>query len=93
MNGTVFFIFVLPHLLGAFLRALLLKWKKGHLLSCVFALIAVIVWVWTKSLFDHGTDGTIMLWAVVATELTVGSLIVGGLFHPRKKRRKEPDLP
>lgn len=93
MNGTVFFIFVFPHLLGALLRAILLKWERGYLLSCVFTLIAVIVWVWTKSLFDHGTDGTVMLWAVMATELTVGSLIVGGLFHLRKKRPKTPDLP
>lgn len=53
MNGTVFFIFVFPHLLGALLRAMLLKWKRGGLLSCVFALIAVIVWIWTKSLVDH----------------------------------------
>lgn len=53
MNGMAFFVYVFPFLLGAVLRAILLKWKKGYLLSCVFALIAVIVWIWTKSLVDH----------------------------------------
>ena len=93
MNGTVFFIFVFPHLLGALLRAMLLKWERGYLLSCVFALIAVIVWVWTKSLVDHGMEGTLMLWALMAIELTVGSCVVGGLSLLLKKRRKTPDLP
>lgn len=95
MNGTAFFVYVFPHLLGAFLRALLLKWKKGCLLLCVFALIAVIVWVWTKSLADHGTEGTILLWALMAIELTVGSCVVGGLSLLLKKTRcrKGPDLP
>ena len=93
MNGTAFFVYVFPFLLGAVLRAMLLKWKRGGLLSCVFALIAVIVWVWTKSLIDHGMEGTLMLWALMAIELTVGSCVVGGLSLLLKKRRKTPDLP
>lgn len=93
MNGTAFFVYVFPFLLGALLRAMLLKGKRGGLLSCVFALIAVIVWIWAKSLADHGTEGTILLWALMAIELTVGSCVVGGLSLLLKKRRKTPDLP
>lgn len=93
MNGTAFFVYVFPFLLGALLRAMLLKGKRGGLLSCVFALIAVIVWIWAKSLADHGTEGTLMLWALMAIELTVGSCVVGGLSLLLKKRRKTPDLP
>lgn len=93
MNGTAFFVFVFPFLLGALLRAMLLKWKKGYLLSCVFALIAVIVWIWTKSLVDHGMEGTLLLLALMAIELTVGSCVVGGLSLLLKKRRKTPALP
>lgn len=95
MNGTAFFVFVFPFLLGAVLRAMLLKGKRGRLLSCVFALIAVIVWIWTKSLADHGTEGTLLLWASMAIELTVGSCVVGGLSLLLKKTRcrKDPDLP
>ena len=93
MNGTAFFVYVFPFLLGALLRAMLLKGKRGGLLSCVFALIAVIVWVWTKSLIDHGMEGTVLLWALMAIELTAGSCVVGGLSLLLKKRRKTPDLP
>ena len=93
MNGMAFFVYVFPFLLGAVLRAMFLKWKRGCLISGVFALVAVIVWIWTKSLADHGTDGTILLWALMAIELTVGSCVVGGLSLLLKKRRKTPDLP
>ena len=93
MNGMAFFVYVFPFLLGAVLRAMFLKRKRSCLLSCIFALIAVIVWIWTKSLADHGTEGTILLWALMAIELTVGSCVVGGLSLLLKKRRKAPDLP
>ena len=95
MNGMAFFVYVFPFLLGAVLRAMFLKWKRGCLLSCVFALIAVIVWIRTKSLVDHGMEGTLLLWALMAIELTVGSCVVGGLSLLLKKTRcrKDPDLP
>lgn len=85
MNSTVFTVFVLPFFVGAIIRSLFLKWKKGAVLSGVFALISVIVWIWTKNLADHGVDGTVLLWAVMAAELTVGSLIVGGISRLMKK--------
>ena len=93
MNGMAGFVYVFRFLLGAVLRAMFLKRKRSCLLSCIFALIAVIVWIWTKSLADHGTEGTILLWALMAIELTVGSCVVGGLSLLLKKRRKTPDLP
>ena len=79
MNSTVFTVFVFPLLIGVIIRLMFLKWKRGYILSGVFALISVIVWFWTKHLVDHGVDGTVMLWALMATELTVSSLIVGGI--------------
>lgn len=79
MNSTVFTVFVFPFLIGVIIRLMFLKWKRGYILSGVFALISVIVWFWTKHLVDHGVDGTVMLWALMATELTVSSLIVGGI--------------
>ena len=93
MNGMAFFVYVFPFLLGAVLRAMLLKRKRGCLLSGVFALIAVIVWIRTKSLVDHGMEGTLLLWALMAIELTAGSCVVGGLSLLLKKRRKAPGLP
>jgi len=88
MDSTMFTVFVLPFLLGAMIRLAVLKWKKGAVLSGVFALITIAVWFWTKHLTDHGVDGTVMLWALMAAELTVGSLIVGGIALLNKKRNR-----
>ena len=79
MNSVIFTVFVLPLLIGVMIRWMFLKWKRGYLISGVFVLISVIVWLWTKYLANRGVDGTVMLWALMATELTVGSLIVGGI--------------
>ena len=74
---NIFTIFVLPLLIGMLIRLVFVKWKKGYILSGVFALITVVVWIWTKNLVNHGVDGTVMLLAWMSTELTGGSLIVG----------------
>ena len=79
MNSTIFTVFALPFLIGVIIRLMFLKRKRGYILSGVFALISVIVWLWTKHLANHGVDGTVMLWALMATELAVGSVIVGGI--------------
>ena len=78
MNNAVFMYFVLPFLIGIIIRLMFLKWGKGYLLSGVFILISIITWLWSSHLVNHGTDGTLLLWAVMATELAVGSLITGG---------------
>lgn len=85
MNSIKFTVFVLPFLIGVIIRLMFLKWKRGYILSSVFALISVIVWLWGKHLANHGVDGTIMLWAWMANELTVGSLVVGGILLLVKK--------
>ena len=85
MNGTGFAIFVLPFFIGAIIRLMFLKWERGYILSGVCALISIIVWLWTKHLANHGVDGTVMIWALIATEITVGSLIVGGIVLLSKK--------
>ena len=85
MNSTTFVVFVLPFLIGVIVRLMFLKWKRGYLISGVFVLISVIVWLWTKHLVHHGVDGTVMLWALMATELTVGAFIVGGISFLMKK--------
>ena len=79
MNSAVFTVFVLPLLIGIIIRLIFLKWKRGYIISGVFALLSVIVWLWTKHLVDHGTEGTVMLWAWMTAILTVGSLFVGGI--------------
>ena len=79
MNSTAFIIFVLPFFIGIIIRLLFLKWKRGYILSGAFALLSVIAWVWTKYLVSNGVDGTIMLWALMATELAIGSLITDGI--------------
>ena len=88
MNNTVFTVFVLPFLIGAIIRSMLLKWKKGYALSGAFALISVVAWVWTNHLANHGVDGTVVLWALMAAELTVGSLLVGGISLLVKKIKR-----
>ena len=85
MNGTGFAIFVLPFFIGVIIRLMFLKRKRGYILSGVFALISIVVWLWTKHLVNHGVDGTVMIWALIATELTVGSLIVDGILLLSKK--------
>ena len=94
MNGTVFAVFVLPFLIGIIIRLIFLKWKRGYYLSGVFASISVIAWLWTNHLANHGVDGTVMLWALMAAELTVGSLIAGGMLLLIKmtKHQKTDDL-
>lgn len=93
MNSTVLILFVLPFLAGAMIRSMLLKWKRGYILSGIFALTSAVVWLWTNHLADHGVDGTVMLWALMAIELAIGSLIVGGLSRLIKiiKHQKETD--
>ncbi len=88
MNNTVFTVFVLPFLIGAIIRSMFLKWKKGYTLSGSFAMISIVAWAWTNHLVDQGFDGTVMLWALMATELTVGSLIVGGISFLVKKMKR-----
>ena len=87
MNSTIFIVFVLPFLIGGIIRLILLKWKRGYIISGAFALISVIVWLWSKHLVNHGVDGTVMLWALMATELTVASLIIGVISLLIKKRK------
>ena len=79
MNSTAFIIFVLPFFIGIIIRLLFLKWKRGYILSGTFALLSVIAWVWTKYLVSNGVDGTVMLWALMAAELTAGALITDGI--------------
>ena len=79
MNSTAFIIFVLPFFIGTIIRLLFLKWKRGYILSGTFALLSVIAWVWTKYLVSNGVDGTVMLWALMATELAIGALITEGI--------------
>ena len=74
---NIFTIFVLPLLIGMLIRLVFIKWKKGYILSCDFALLSIVVWIWTKNLVSHGVDGTVMLLAWMTTVLTVGSLIAG----------------
>lgn len=88
MNNTVFAVFVLPFLIGAIIRSMFLKWKKGYTLSGAFALISLMAWVRTNYLVNHGVDGTVMLWALMAAELTVGSLVVGGIWFLVKKMKR-----
>ena len=79
MNSTAFAVFVLPFLVGVLIRLLFLKWKRAYMISGAFVLISVIAWLWTTHLVDHGVDGTVMLWALMATELTAGLLLVGAV--------------
>lgn len=72
-----FTVWILSLLIGMLIRLLFIKWQKGYILSCVFALLSIVVWIWTKNLVNHGVDGTVMLLAWMSTILTVGSLIVG----------------
>ena len=85
MNRTVFMVFVLPVLLGAIVRVPFLRWTKGHLLSAVFLIFSVAIWIYTEYLVNHGVDGTVLLWAVMATEFTVGYFLVGVIARLMKK--------
>ena len=76
---NIFAIWILPLLIGMLIRLVFVKWKKGYILSGVFALISIVAWIWTKNLVAHGVDGTVMLWAWMSTVLAVGSLIVGAI--------------
>ena len=88
MNSTVFTVFVLPYFIGIIIRLIFIKWKKGYILTGAFAALSVIAWIWTKHLTSHGVDGTVMLWALMMTEVTAGSLITGviGLLTKKLKR-------
>ena len=94
MNSAVFAYFVFPFLVGIIIRLIFLKWKKGYLLSGTFALVSLITWLWTNHLVNQGTDGTLLIWAVMAAELTAGSLITGGiaLLIKKTKHRKADNL-
>jgi len=86
-NFTVWFF---PLLIGMLIRFLFIKWKKGYLLSCVFALLSVAMWIWTQILVNHGVDGTVTLLAWMSTILAGGSLSVGGIsLLIKKAKRKE----
>ena len=88
---TNFTVWILPLLIGVLIRLLVIKWKKGYILSCVFALLSIVVWIWTKNLVNHGVDGTVMLLALMSTILTGGSLIAGIIYLLIKKIRNKGD--
>jgi len=88
---TNFIVWVLPLLIGMLIRLLVIKWKKGYILSCVFALLSIVVWIWTKNLVNHGVDGTVMLLALMSTILTGGSLIAGIIYLLIKKIKNKGD--
>ena len=92
IKQTNFTVWILPLLIGMFVRLLFIKWKKGYILSGVFALITVVVWIWTKNLVNNGTDGTVMLMAWMSTILTVGSLIVGAISLLTKKQKHRRNM-
>ena len=79
IKQTNFTVWILPLLIGVLIRLVFIKRKKGYILSGVFALITIVVWLWTKNLVSHGVDGTVMLFAWMLTILTGGSLIVGAI--------------
>ena len=81
-----FTVWILPLLIGMFIRLLFIKWKKGYILSCIFVLLTIVVWGWTNNLVKHGADGTVMLWAWMSTMFTGGSLIIG-VIYLRKNRK------
>ena len=87
MNSAVFTVFVLPFLIGAIIRLMVLKWERGYIVSGILACISVAVWLWTKHLVDHGVDGTVMLWALMMTEVTVMSVLFDGASLLIKKRK------
>ena len=90
MSSTAFAVFVLPFLIGIIVRLIFLKWKRAYMISGVFTLISVVAWIWTTHLVDHGVDGTVMLWALMASELTAGLLLVGGvLFLVRRGKSQK----
>ncbi len=76
---NIFVIWILPLLIGMLIRLVFVKWRKGYILSGVFALISIAVWVWTKILVTRGVDGTVMLLAWMTTMLFIGALIAGGI--------------
>ena len=50
------------------------------------AIIRLMFLKWERGyIANHGVDGTVMIWALIATEITVGSLIVGGIVLLSKK--------
>ena len=88
INQNNFIIWILPLLIGMIMRLLVIKLKKGYIISCGFALISIAVWIWTKHLVNHGVDGTVMLVAWMTTILTVASLITGGISLLIKKLKR-----
>ena len=81
-----FTVWILPLLIGMFVRLLFIKWKKGYILSCIFVLLTIVVWWWTNNLVKLGADGTVMLWAWMSTMFTGGSLIIA-VIYLRKNRK------
>ena len=86
IKQTNFTVWVLPLLIGMIFRLLFVKWEKGYILSCVFTLISVVVWIWTKNLVNNGVDGTVMLLGWMSMMITVGSLIAGAVGYLIKKK-------
>jgi len=85
INQNNFTVWVLPLLIGMIIRLLFVKWKKGYILSCVFALLSLVVWLWTKNLVNNGVDGTVMLLGWMSIMIAIGSLIAGGISLLMKK--------
>lgn len=85
INQNNFTVWVLPLLIGMFIRFIFIKWEKSYILSCVFALLSLVVWLWTKNLVNNGVDGTVMLLGWMSIMIAIGSLIAGGISLLMKK--------
>lgn len=88
INQNNFTIWILPVLIGILIRLVFVKWEKGYIISCIFALISIAIWIWTKHLVNHGVDGTVMLLAWMTTILTVASVIIDGISYFIKKLKR-----
>ena len=66
---------VFPLLAGLLFRWLLLRWRRGWLLTAGAAALALILFLWASTIPIPGSEGP-MLWAIQAACLTLGAGVV-----------------
>lgn len=78
-------VFILPALIGFFVRFLFRSTKKGSLITAAWIILTVVSWITTAVIPTHGSE-LYAIRAMMATSASAASLATGLVIRLKAKR-------